>query len=561
MPVVKQYGPSPQVAQKITATPRAVAPITHLEDSSAIGRNFINFGQSIDAMGKQMEQTAAEDALVKFEREQNKLMYDPNSGYMNLHGKDAYDAASETNRHLEKLKKTTLEGVKGARAQRALSKAIDAHIINTQRKVLAHSAKGLHEWQAGVTKARMSIANENAVNNWKNPLELRKHVAILDSTLNDNLDAQGMSDPKIRKASIKEAHESVAVAAVKTAASSSSAEGLKALNDYGDMLNESQKQQLKDKIERQMKADKSRTDSTYAISKADTMIQDFAGDPDNIDLAGAEKVINAIPDAKTRNAVRGQWLHRVNQVVSEKKAERSNTADLFVKTVMNGGSVASFIADHKDEWNDLKQTQKDALMAGKGVVSDPYVVNKLQTLPDAELAKIDINDDRFFGKLSPADRSSFSKMIKNAREGKGHFFARTKAKVISNLTTELFGKEKNWGKSKRERVGEFMVNMQREIDRATTDAGHELPPDELNKVVHEAVRPFLTDKGFFYDTTVDIGDVKLPELAAMNRVRLQIGDENAPLIADVRKEMNDRGIPVTYERLAKAVGDALKGGK
>ena len=97
MPKVAQYG-DPQVRTQIARQPRADA-----SAGNAVFRSNIQAAQGLASVAEagaqtmqRIDTTSAEEALVAFEREKNNLFFNPENGYFNTQGKNAYDNAAAT---------------------------------------------------------------------------------------------------------------------------------------------------------------------------------------------------------------------------------------------------------------------------------------------------------------------------------------------------------------------------------------------------------------------------------------------------------------------------------
>ena len=101
MPKVAQYG-EPRVQTQIARQPRADASAGNAVFQSNIraAEGLASVAQAGAQMMQRIDTTSAEEALVAFERDKNNLFFNPESGYFNTQGKNAFDNATAANEAL-----------------------------------------------------------------------------------------------------------------------------------------------------------------------------------------------------------------------------------------------------------------------------------------------------------------------------------------------------------------------------------------------------------------------------------------------------------------------------
>ena len=96
MPKIAQYQPNQVQTQVVHGPSARSAPTAAFGvDSSAslgyVAKGLDDLAQASFDMKQRIDTTAAEEALVKFERDKNDTFFNPKTGYFNTQGKNAQD--------------------------------------------------------------------------------------------------------------------------------------------------------------------------------------------------------------------------------------------------------------------------------------------------------------------------------------------------------------------------------------------------------------------------------------------------------------------------------------
>src|SRR5690554_6143636 len=174
MPKVETYGQS-RVTSRVAQGQRARMP-TVPDTSLAPGLGALVEG--IGVAKQRADETAAEEALIQFEREKNKVFFDPENGYFNKQGRDAYELAQPTTESITKLQQQYANSLKSEEARQAFNRAAGVHVTRAMADIDRHSSKGLEVYEVSVIEARAENAMESAALYWNNPQESAMQRAI-----------------------------------------------------------------------------------------------------------------------------------------------------------------------------------------------------------------------------------------------------------------------------------------------------------------------------------------------------------------------------------------------
>ena len=159
MPTIVQYGPS-QVSTQVVAQPLAKA-APKGAFGQAIGKGILDVVKAGAALKQRVDVTSAEESLVQFERSKNDLFFNPESGYFNTQGKNAYDNSTAATQSLEALKKQYGESL-NSNAKRLFDRSADRHITRSNLDITRHASKGLKAWEITTLESQTENSIENA---------------------------------------------------------------------------------------------------------------------------------------------------------------------------------------------------------------------------------------------------------------------------------------------------------------------------------------------------------------------------------------------------------------
>ncbi len=485
-------------------------------------------------------ETAAEEALLRFERDKNKIFFDPDSGYFNTQGRNAYDSGEATLTSLGKLKSQYGENLdQGARD--LFEKAAKVHISRATVDVHRHASKGFKAWEAATTQAQVENTLENASFYFNQPDQL---------AVQNNLGRQAIMDQSKREGIGSEAtaerlqtfDSEFAKATISAAVSRDSATGKAALEAYGELLEGPLKRKFEVQIEKSVKAEKTGFNAQQAVLKG-TRLSDIYDDRESI-----RSEVNKISDPKLRKSTMREAMYQFDL---KRKAEKEAQGDAFEAVeehLLNGGSVETFKASNSRAWNRMTAKQRKSLMEDKAVETDWNTYSNLMTKSPAELAKVDPVD--YYEKLGITERKALITAVKSAKgkatktEKVDSQVGRTRAAQVKTALVTMFGKENDRSEKERTKVEAFYSLLDEEVGHRESEGA--LTSEQFTQVLSELTRKvaieksFLSVDRFWPDSEASVADMDAEDVTALSRF------------------LRDNNIPVTAENLVKAQRQAKK---
>lgn len=537
MPKVARYNAN-QVLTRVTRQPRADA-----SAGSAVFQSNIQAAEglaSIVAAGAQMKQridtTSAEEALVAFERDKNNLFFDPESGYFNTQGKNAFDNAPAANDSLVKLKKQYGESL-GQNAKSMFDKSADLQITRSQADIARHSSKGLKAWEVATLRAQVENTIENASLYWNQADRLAVQNALGRQAVIDAADTEGIGAEATNER-LQTFDSSFAKSAITSATSSSSEEGSAMLEKHGAKLEGPDKIKLEKEIDAKAKAEKLQSDSQQAVLDGARLVNTYDSREDVL------TEVNKIEDPELRKKTSTEAMRQFNL---KKQAESEAQADSFESAetqIINGGSAETFQAEDPEGWERLSAKQKSSIQSGKAVVTDWNVYSDLMMLPKSKLSKV--NPTEHFQQLAPSERKSLVSAVKSAggvgssSDKVDHQTGRTRSSQTTAVLEQVLGKKTKWDDEKRKQVNSFYDLLDGEVNYRESQKGSSLSSEEFTNTLSDLTREVTIERSIFGidflfpDKDLDITDIP---------------PENVKILS---KFLRDNGIPVTSDNLIKA---------
>lgn len=488
MPVVPRVS-QPTVEQQLVSQPKA--------RNQDISSGAQAFGQAIgqgaqtglDVM-KQLDTTAAEEAMVNFERAKNDIFFNPESGYFNSQGKSAVEGAQPTQKMLQDLYRQHSGNLKSTQARQMFERAAQVRIARDEHTILQHATKGRKVYESATLQALQENALENGALYWNNDDELTVarvsgRQAVIDQAEVEGLDGQVLAE---RLQTFESVFAKTAIsAAIDT---KDIARAGKLLERYNNSL------EGPDKLVVQ-KALAAETDKQDILSKVDSIYR--PGRP----------LHEMLPEARMeQDPDKRKEIERLvsNMYTADEKAREERISRTYNDTALQ-------LEQGRLTYTDIKQQQLEELspsqranlkkieddrVSGKGSSTDWAVYNSLMMLPDEELKKIDPAD--YFTHLAQGERQKLITAVRSAKDGtvdKDKTFGRTQATALSQTVDQLFGK-----KAKPEQVNAFnrLVREQAEFEGVKTMVQFE---ELLGRMTTKVVK----ERAFWFDSEVTLKDI------------------------------------------------------
>lgn len=537
MPRVAQYQPD-QVLTDVVSQPRASAGAGNAVFQSNIqaAQGLADVGKAVAGMKDRIDTTSAEEALVQFERDKNALFFNPENGYFNSQGRDAFDGADSANQALEDLKKKYGESL-NSNSKSMFDRAADAHITKGRADIGRHASRGFQAWENATAKAQVENTIENASLYWNQPDQLRVQNALGRQAVIDTAEREGIGAEATAER-LQTFDSSFAKAAIDAATASSAAAGQEALDEHGDKLEGPDKVKMEKSIAAKAKAEKTQADAQQAIVVGTRLVDTFD------DRESIREQVNTIEDPELRKKTMTEAMRQFNL---KKQAEDEAQSEAFERAeshIVEGGSAETFKAEDPEGWDRLSAKQKRSIESGKAVITDWNVYSELMTMPREQLAKV--NPVEHFDKLAPAERSKLIAAVKSAngtgssRDSIDHQVGRTRTSQTTAAIEQVLGKKSKWTEDDRVKANAFYSLLDEEVAFRESQQEGSLTSEQFTQVLSDLTRKVTIERTF-----AGI-DILAPDV---EQDVTDIPPENLRVLS---KFLRDNGIPVTADNLAKA---------
>lgn len=549
MPKISQYQPD-QVQTQVVGGPTAQdAP------AAAFGADIAQGGMELAKAGFQMKQridtTAAEETLVQFEREKNDILFNPDKGYFNTSGRNAYDTAPDAVKSIEQLKEKYGKDL-NQQARQMFSKAADAHITRGKADISRHSAKQFKAWEVSTIEAQVENTVENASLYWDDPDTLRVQRAVGRQAVLDSAKLTGES-AEMTNEKLQNFDSSFAMNTVEAATQSSSTEGESALKEYGDMLEGPDKVKMKKIIEAKAKVEKTEADANEAVLTATRLIDQYDTRAEIIDE------VNKEPDPELRKKKMTEAMSQF----SRKKTAEAETQEKFynegIDHFTNKGTLEEFKASNPAAWEGMSDKQRNNLATGKHITTDQIKFNELLSLPRNELAKIEPAE--YSHLFRPADVSKLRSAVDKAKKGQTYTQIQSPVAKTNNIAIQFFGKKESWKGKKAEQVNAFLEEAQSQIQNAEDAKGSSLSPKEMDDLLNNYSREFAVKRshlGLDILAFDDVFNIKNTDPVKLGRLSQYVEDNGEDSFAEVNTFLQEKGLDLTIDNFLDVYSQVTK---
>ena len=523
MPKIATYEPD-QVQTSLTKGPKTSA---NLLDLRSLKRGVSDLGNAALDVRNRIDTTAAEEALIKFEKAKNDVLFNPENGYYNNQGRNAYDNAPGAIESLEKLK-NDLGTDLNPNSRKMFNGVADKHLIRSSADISRHSAKGLKVWEVATIEAQVENTIENAALYWNNPKDLKVQRILGEEAILDSAELTGIG-PEATNEKLQTYRSKFTVSAVDFATARSSADGQKVLNENEELLEPQDKVKLQKNIDAKKKAEKTQSDAVKATLTATRLVDDYDSRKE------IQEEVNKIKDPELKKKTMAESMTMFSR---KKQAESEEQADVFENAerhIEAGGTVEVYKASDPEGWEKLSPAQRKSLTKNEPVETDWNKYSKLMTLPKDQLAKINPVD--YFDQLNKTERKSLISAVKTAK-GASSTSQKTESQVGRTRTAEvkaaviqLFGDKKS--KFNLKRIDSFYSLVDSEVRYREDIKGSKLTSVEFTNVLAGFTREAVHNRDFFWDKKVSFDDIPTEDVEALS------------------DNLRSKGIPVTTENLSK----------
>lgn len=495
--------------------------------ASAAAQGFAELGQRIDT-------TSAEEAVVQFERDSNKLFFDPESGYFNTQGRNAFDEAGKVNESLENLRKQYEKNLGSDNAKRMFNTVAGRQMSRANQNIQRHAAKGLQSWEIATIQSQVTNTVESAALYWNDDKNLTQQrvlgrLAIQDAAALEGIDGVALNE-RLQN------YDSTFMSTAIEAATATSAESGQELFDKNEKLLEGPDRiKIQNKLNVAASRELEQKNATLAVAEASRIVGDFDNRSDI--LNEVNKIEDPILRKKTMQEATFQFNQK-KQAESEAQAEAYEGAEDHVRT---GGSSQEFIARFPDEWDRLSSKQKTTIEKGGVTTSDYAKLSDLLLLPEKELAKVNPTDH--FDRLAAPERKQLISAVKSARNQSSDSekidsqAGRSRTAETNSAVQQVFGKKSKWNDKEVAQVNAFYATLNDETLTREKVLERKLNSQEYTALLSDFTRKVVSE-GFIFDSELDISDVPA---------------EDVPTIT---KHLRENKIPITADNIIKAYEQA-----
>jgi len=498
MPRVQTYGANRESTQQIS-NQRAVT-TSQVDTSLAPGLN--NLANGLAAYQQRADETAAEESLINFEREKNKMFFDPKDGYFNKQGRDAYEGGEVMSKSLEELQNKYADQLKSPQARDAFKRASTVHVTRGFADIQKHATTGLQSYETATRKARVDNSIESATLYWNNPEEAEVQFAVGYDTITQMAKDQGL-DAEATNEMLQSYDSQFSKARIEAAMSNDLTTANKMFEKFGDRI------EGKDRLQVEQALQKANFD-TLAVGTSDKIIAtgaqtltELMGEVDRLPSKTPEEVA-----LKTEVQRLVTNRHSINKRMQDEQQEE--VYQNYAKQIQDGLGTSKNIP--ASAWNTMSFTQRenirkmeDRMSKGTARTTDERLFHDLLSMPDTELAKLD--PVKYFSRLKDTDYNRLQTAVIAAKKGKTStpdFVDITgNAGRMKNTMRMVFGKDTSkLSATELTTYNSISRAIQTQVEEATlANNGKKLSPTQLDELYNGFARKQVIDRKYWFDDT------------------------------------------------------------
>lgn len=510
MPKIATYEPN-QVQTSISRGPRATAQSLNLQPL-AQGISDIS-GAAVD-ISNRINTTSAEEALNGFEKSKNDILFNPDTGYYNSQGRNAYDTASDTSKAIEELKNQHGDGL-NSQARQMFNEVADKHILRSNVDISRHSAKGLRAWEVATIESQVENTMENATLYWNNPKDLKVQRILGEQAIHDSAELTGIGSEATNE-KLQTYRSKFMVGAVTAATDQSSADGQTLLDDNDNLLEPQDKINLQKRIDSKKKAEETQLTAGQATLTATRLVNDYDTRRE------VQEEVNKIKDPELRKKTMVESMTLYSQ---KKQAEEEERGDIFEdveRSIMQGQTATSYQVSNPEEWEKLSPSQQKKLMSGELVETNWDTYSGLMTMPKNMLSKV--NPVRYFDQLAQTERKSLISAVKTAQGGGStnertdSQVGRTRAAEIKSAVVQIFGPTRDQSDEDLQKINGFYSLIDSEVRYREGVKGGKLTSAEFTDVLAGFTRDVVQERSYWFDKTTAFEDMSTEEVSKLSKI-------------------------------------------
>lgn len=552
----RSIGGAGPMKQNLDPDSFGVAPINPQAIGNAIGNlgaGVSQLAQNVEKFKLRVDTVAAEEALVKFEREKNDLFFRPKpeagnplappGGYFNTEGREAYDKATPFSEELDALRKKYSDEISSEQARTLFDQASNAQITRAKSDVMRHAATQFRAWEVGVKTAGIETALGNAGLYWNDPVRRGEQLHIGRESIIDLGYMRGQSPEEVAAAMTK-FNSSFAINTIEAALNENASAAQIALTQNMELLNGVDLANIQTKIDREFKIEKTQQDSNTAVIAATTYLQEY-GDADNARTLINERINADIVDPDLLPLVRREAMWQLDMRQRAKSEEREASYETAYDYMLQpNASIDRLIADNPKAWDALSVSQRRQLVAGTAVTTDATQWLAVTSLPPHELAKINASD--YAGVFSKSDLDTLAARIADAKEGgvEARLGQTIAAQTTQALQSIIGGKPNDWTSAQQSQADAIHSTINAIVTDASKTKGGKLTNDEYKAILDNFTREYI-----IADST---GEIVAERQFWRSETDMRINDVPAQDITDITAALRAQGRALTSENIIRA---------
>lgn len=533
---IQTYQPN-QVETQIARQPALRTPQV-ADTASIIGRGLNQLGGALQETKKQFDDAAAEEALINFEKDKNNLFFNPDDGYFNKQGRDAYDGAKSTTEALASLQSKYADAFDSTAARETFMRSSQVHLNRANTSIMQHSSRGLNDYESATIAARVENSIESASLYFNDDNELQLQNTIGRDSIREQAEREGVGEDVV--AERLQTYESKFVASSIDAAISQGDLGRanELMGRFGDRLEPKEASIVAKNLNK----------ANFTVD-TQSAAQQILGDGHR-PLSSMIDEVNGMPSTTPEEVeMKSEVMRLVNNQYKVQKSVRDEAKreiyENYGKQVQDGdisvGDIPGFA------WDNMTVKQRSAIKRiekvkaeGANIVSDSALYVDLMSRDDADLAKLDPTE--YYDKLDKGDYGRLEKAVIDARKGGSSSgesaSVRARSSSVSATLQQILGKKTSkFNDDDRERSNAFHRVINQAVSQEEEALGRKLKPTEFDTLLNAQTRKVVIDNSF--------GPIPLPNS--------EHGFASVPveLVDEITQSLVRRGVPITGDNIAR----------
>ncbi len=531
---------APTVKTTVTQGPQAQGLPISAFGAAHLGKGVGDLGRGIAQMSDRINTTAAEEAVVKFERAKNELFFNPESGYFNTQGKSAYDLSSDVNDSLQKLARSHADGISNVQARNMFTRVAERHITSGQADIMRHATKGAEAWEIATIEAQVENTIENAALLRGDDKKLAVQRQLGRQAVLESAELKGITGDALNE-QLQTYEGSFASATIDAAILDNASDGRAALDKYGDRLEGIDKAKFDAKITAKEQEEQTQADAQEAVMTANKLV----GEHDGNRTAVLESISKL--DDNVQPAVRKEAMYQINQLETAETEERADIYKAVEGFITDGGSAESFKATQPDQWAKLSLKQQRTLEKNEPIENDWNVWHDTMSKSDEEIKKMSPDEvERRAMKLDDSHRDKLYTLWRKNRTGKSSSSdksksqtGRTRSAQVKSAIEQLMNKNtRKFSTKNKARADQFYALFDSEHDNRKNQLDRELTSEEFTDMVNGFTRKVTIEKEFWPDPERGVEDIPEEHLGELTQF------------------LRDNNVVITSENLVRAYEQA-----